>query len=153
MDLPQFLENISQYLSKLVFWWIALTDALPQENFVLYTYGGIAICALILLLLFFWMLPRTLFFSHLRGVIWIIAAAVILTPTSALGDSGEIAPAFIAVAYALLTDNPAAAINALLPILLMIIAGLFIGAIWHFLRYIIENTLIKHQNNSTQIQS
>lgn len=142
MDLT-LLERLSEYLAKLVFWWIHLVEGVAEDKLPVYTYIGCSVAVLLLLLLVLRILPKSL-----RGMLWIISAAVLLTPGDTLGHTGQIAPAIIGVLHGLLMKDYARAINAFLPIIAMTVVGLVIGAIWQILRNVIEKSLDKHRNNS-----
>lgn len=142
MDLT-LLETLSEYLAKVIFWWIHLVDGISEDKLPVYTYAGCSVVVLLLLVLVLRIFPKSL-----RGIIWIISAAILLTPGDTLGSTGQVAPAIIGVLHGFLMGDHARAINALLPIIAMIIVGLIVGAIWQMLRAMIEKTLIKNKDNT-----
>lgn len=123
------LEDISEVLAKVVFAWIQLVDGVPEERLALYTYLG---ASFLVLFFMYWLLkavPRVL-----RAPIWIITAAVLLTPGATIGDTDGNAPAIIGVLHSFLMGEPALAMAVFLPILAVIIAGLIVAALWQFVQ-------------------
>lgn len=123
------LESISEVLAKVVFWWTQLVSGVPEEVLAFNTY---VIGSLLVLLLLYWVLKIVPPF--LRGIIWCLSAAILLTPGETIADTGGTAPAVIGVLHGFLMGEPAAAMSALLPILAVTIVLLIIGAIWKYLR-------------------
>ncbi|MDO5652320.1 MAG: resolvase [Moraxella sp.] len=134
------LDSISEEVAKVVFWWINLVKDIPDTELPLYTYVGMSLIVLVLWFIVAGILPRLL-----RGMSWVIVAAVLLTPGTSLGDSGEIAPAAIGVAHGFLMGDTPHAITAALPIVAVALAGFALIGIWQFLRAGIESYLQKHQ--------
>lgn len=141
MDLA-LLESVSEYLAKIVFWWIGMVDGVPESKLAIYTYVGGSLSVLVLLFFVLRILPKTL-----RGVVWVISAAILLTPGTTLGDLGGLAPAIIDVLHGFLMHDKPRAISSLLSIIAVIIAGLFLGAVWQMLYATIQTTLTKKHAN------
>lgn len=121
------LEAISEILAQVVVRWIKLIEPISEENLSLYTYVG---ASLLVLFCMYWLLK--IFPKALRGALWLMSAAVLLTPGQAIGELGN-APAIIGVVHGLLMGEVALAAMAFLPILAMMIIGLVLGALWQFL--------------------
>lgn len=121
------LESISEVLARVVLWWTHVVDGVPEEQLALHTYVGGSVLVLILLYWVLKLVPR-----FMRGMIWIVSAAILLTPGTTIGDTGGSAPAIIDVLHSLLMGEPSLAILAFLPILAVIIVGLILGAMWKF---------------------
>lgn len=126
------LESISEVLAKIVLWWTRLVEGVPEAELSLWTYVGGSVLVLILLYWVLKILPKAL-----RGIVWILSAAILLTPGSAMGEAGGTAPAIIDAFYHLLMGETALALTAMLPILAVAIAGLVLVAIWQLLRAIL----------------
>lgn len=126
------LETLSDILARVVFWWIRLTKGVSEDVLAQYTYVGSALLVLALLAIIAKCLPR--FLRGFMWVVWAISAALLLTPAPVLGDTGGNAPAVIAALHALLMGEPKLALVAFLPVLGVITALLFIGAIWQFIK-------------------
>ncbi|MDO4251055.1 MAG: hypothetical protein Q4C68_06060 [Moraxella sp.] len=141
------LDSISEALAAVVLWWIRLVKDVPEDKLPVYTYLGASILVLILLYLVLRLLPKSI-----RGILWIIAAAVLLTPGPTLGETGEIAPAIIGVLHGFLMDNQAQAMAGLTSITAVIVVGLVLGVIWQLLRKTIESKLLINKEKKRQAQ-
>ncbi|WP_230656797.1 hypothetical protein [Psychrobacter sp. I-STPA10] len=139
------LETISEYLSDLIIWWSHFVADVPPEQLPLYAYVGFSVVVLLLWLLVARMLPRPL-----GGMSWLALCAVLLTPSMALGDAGEIAPASIGVVYGVLMKDTAAALAHLLPILVVFSVGLFLGFIWSLIRGLVVSNLNKARQQAAK---
>ena len=106
------LEAISDILGEIAIWWGQLVKDVPPADLPMYAYLGGVVIVLVLWLLVARMLPRPL-----GGMSWMILFAVLLAPGTALGDPSVIAPASIAVVYAIMMKDTAGAITNMLPIL------------------------------------
>jgi len=111
----------------------------------MYAYLGGTIIVLLLWILVARVLPKPL-----GGMIWMVIFAVLLAPGTALGEQGEIAPASIGVIYALLMKDTASAVSNSLPILVVLVVGLFIGFVWQLIRGAFESSLDKARRNSAE---
>lgn len=127
------LDSISEWLAKIVLWWVQVVDGIPEQELAFNVYVGGSIIALILLMFALRLVPRMF-----RGIIWVISAAILLTPGTTLGGTGEIAPAIIGVLYSFLMKDTAQAMSGILSILGVAIGGLILGAMWQLLRAVIE---------------
>lgn len=134
LNLP--LDDISNWVSHLVLWWIELVKNVPAEQLPLLAYVGGSILVLLLWLLVVRILPRPI-----GGMSWVVVMAVLLTPGTAAGDSVALAPASIGVVYGLLTKEYATALSSLLPIMVVIVVGFFLGFLWQLIRTAIERSL------------
>lgn len=123
------VEWLSDTLARLVFIWIRLVDGVAEDKLALYTYVGSCITVLLLLLAVLKIVPRVL-----RGVIWIMAAAILLTPGATINDTGGTAPAIIEVIHTFILGETDLAISAFLPIVAVMSVGLILGGIWQLLR-------------------
>ncbi|WP_350559091.1 hypothetical protein [Psychrobacter sp. CAL346-MNA-CIBAN-0220] len=132
------LEKISDILGEIVIWWSQLVRGVPPADLPMYAYLGGAIVVLVLWILVARMLPRPL-----GGMSWMILFAVLLAPGTALSDPGQIAPASISVVYAVMMKDTAAAVTNALPVLVVLVVGLFIGFIWQLIRGAFESSLDK----------
>lgn len=139
------LETISNYLSDLTIWWSHLVADVPPEQLPLYAYVGFSILVLLLWLFVVRILPRPF-----GGMSWLALFAVLLTPSMALGDSGEIAPASIGVVYGILMKDSAAALAHLLPILVVFSVGLVLGFIWSMIRGLVATNMSKARQQAAQ---
>lgn len=118
------LEGISEVLAKFVVLWIHLVDGVPADELPLLAYVGASVLVLILLFFVLRILPK-----FLRGVLWVLAAAILFTPAGTMGDAGGSAPAIIGVAHALLMGQTELAFLNLLPILAVTIVLLVVGGL------------------------
>ena len=139
------LNSISDFLSDLTIWWSHLVADVPPEQLPLYAYVGFSVLVLLLWLLVVRVLPRPF-----GGMSWLALCAVLLTPSMALGDSGEIAPASIGVVYGVLMKDSAAALAHLLPILVVFSVGLILGFIWNMIRGLVASSLNKASQQAVQ---
>ncbi|SNT70199.1 hypothetical protein [Psychrobacter sp. LV10R520-6] len=139
------LETISDILGELVIWWSQMVKDVPPADLPMYAYLGGAIVVLILWLLVARVLPRPL-----GGMSWMVLFAVLLAPGTALDDSSLIAPASISVVYAVMMKDMAAAVTNALPILVVLVVGLFIGFVWQLIRGAFESSLEKARRRSAE---
>ncbi|WP_205760097.1 hypothetical protein [Moraxella lincolnii] len=134
LNLP--LDDISNWVSRFVFWWSDFVKEVPAEQLPLYAYVGGSVLVLLLWILVVRALPKPI-----GGMSWVVLLAVLLTPGTAAGDSVELAPASIGVVYGLLTKDHTTALTSLLPIMVVIVVGLFLGFLWQLIRTAIEQAL------------
>lgn len=139
------LEAISDILGEIVIWWSQMVKDVPPADLPMYAYIGGAVVVLILWILVARMLPRPL-----GGMSWMVLFAVLFAPSSALGDPSQIAPASIGVIYAIMMKDTAGAISHLVPILVVLVVGLFIGFIWQLIRGAFESSLDKARTRSAE---
>ena len=139
------LDAISAVLGNLVVWWSHLVEGVPPAQLPLYAYIGGSIVVLLLWLLVVRLLPKPL-----GGISWVMLFAVLFAPGSALGDPSALAPASIGVVYSLMMKDVSGAIANALPILVVTVAGLFVGFIWQLLRGAIESNLAKSRLRAEQ---
>ncbi len=132
------LDTLSDILGEIVIWWSQAVKGVPPADLPMYAYIGGTVIVLLLWLLVARMLPRPL-----GGMSWMILFAVLLAPGTALSDPGQLAPASIGVVYALMMKDTAAAISSALPILVVLVVGLFIGFVWQLIRGAFESSLAK----------
>ena len=102
------LDQIGSIIGEIVVWWAQLVKGVPPESLPMTAYVGFSIIVLLLWILVVRALPKTL-----AGLSWIILFAVLLTPTTSLGTTPDIAPASIAVVYGILLKDPAIIFNGL----------------------------------------
>lgn len=136
LNLP--LDDISNWVSHLVLWWSDLVQDVPAQDLPLYAYVGGSILVLLLWILVARALPKPI-----GGMSWVVVLAVLLTPGTAAGDSVELAPASIGVVYGVLTKDYTTALSSLLPIMVVIVVGFFLGFLWQLIRAAIERSLYK----------
>jgi glucan phosphoethanolaminetransferase (alkaline phosphatase superfamily) len=139
------LDKISDILGEIVIWWSQMVKNVPPADLPMYAYLGGAVVVLILWLLVARMLPRPI-----GGMSWMILFAILLAPGSALSDPSIIAPATIGVVYAIMMKDTSAAISNGLPILLVLVAGLFIGFVWQLIRGAFESSLDKARQRTAE---
>lgn len=139
------LETISDILGELVIWWSQLVKDVPPADLPMYAYLGGAIMVLVLWVLVARVLPRPL-----GGMSWMILFAVLLAPGTALGDPSVLAPASISVIYAIMMKDIAAAVSNALPILIVLVVGLFIGFVWQLIRGAFESSLDKARQRTAE---
>ena len=132
------LEGLSDILGEIVIWWSQMVSGVPPDDLPMYAYLGFAIIVLVLWLLVARMMPRPL-----GGMSWMILFAVLLAPGTALSDPSTMAPASISVVYAIMMKDTAGAVTNALPVLVVLVAGLFIGFIWQLVRGAFESSLDK----------
>lgn len=136
------LDKISEYVDSLVKWWGEVVKDIPVTDLPLFTYvGGSAI------VLFLWYLVARIIPRPLGGISWIVLCAILLTPGTSLGESTNIAPACVGVVYSVLISDYASALHNLLPIMAVIVAGLFLGFLWQLVRGAVEHALYKRAQN------
>ncbi|WP_201534854.1 hypothetical protein [Psychrobacter immobilis] len=139
------LEAISDILGEIVIWWGQLVKDVPPADLPMYAYLGGVIIVLVLWLLVARMLPRPL-----GGMSWMLLFAVLLAPGTAIGDPSVIAPASIGVVYAIMMKDPAGAIANMLPILVVLVVGLFVGFVWQLIRGAFESSLDKARSRTAE---
>lgn len=132
------LEKISDILGEIVIWWSQLVKGVPPADLPMYAYIGGSIIVLALWILIARMLPRPI-----GGMSWMVLFAVLLAPGTALGDPSLLAPASISVVYAIMMKDTTAAVSNALPVLIVLVVGLFIGFIWQLIRGAFESSLDK----------
>lgn len=130
------LEKISDILGEIVIWWSQMVKGVPPADLPAYAYigGGIVVLAL-------WVLVARILPRPLGGISWVMLFAVLFAPGTALSDPSTIAPASISVVYAVMMKDMAAAASNTLPILVVLVVGLFIGFIWQLIRGAFESSL------------
>ncbi|OXL23767.1 MULTISPECIES: hypothetical protein [unclassified Psychrobacter] len=139
------LEAISDILGEIAIWWGQLVKDVPAADLPMYAYLGGVIIVLVLWVLVARVLPRPL-----GGMSWMILFAVLLAPGTALGDPSVIAPASISVVYAIMMKDTAGAIANLLPILVVLVVGLFVGFVWQLIRGAFESSLDKARRHTSE---
>ena len=139
------LEAISDILGELAIWWGQLVKDVPAADLPMYAYLGGVIMVLVLWLLVARVLPRPL-----GGMSWMILFAVLLAPGTALNDPSVIAPASISVVYAIMMKDTAGAVANMLPILVVLFVGLFVGFVWQLIRGAFESSLDKARSRTAQ---
>lgn len=139
------LEAISEILGEITIWWGQLVKDVPPADLPMYAYLGGVIIVLVLWLLVARMLPRPL-----GGMSWMMLFAVLLAPGTAIGDPSVIAPASIGVVYAIMMKDTTGAITGMLPILVVLVVGLFVGFIWQLIRGAFESSLDKARSHTAE---
>lgn len=139
------LESISDVLGEIAIWWGQLVKDVPPADLPMYAYLGGVILVLVLWLLVARMLPRPL-----GGMSWMMLFAVLLAPGTAIGDPSVIAPASIGVVYAIMMKDTAGAITHMLPILVVLVVGLFVGFIWQLIRGVFESSLDRARSRTAE---
>ena len=139
------LEAISDILGEITIWWGQLVKDVPPADLPMYAYLGGVIIVLVLWLLVARMLPRPL-----GGMSWMMLFAVLLAPGTAIGDPSVIAPASIGVVYAIMMKDTTGAITSMLPILVVLVVGLFVGFIWQLIRGAFESSLDKARSRTAE---
>ena len=139
------LEAISDILGEIAIWWGQLVKDVPPADLPMYAYLGGVIIVLVLWLLVARMLPRPL-----GGMSWMMLFAVLLAPGTTLGDPSVIAPASIGVVYAIMMKDMAGAVANMLPILVVLVVGLFVGFVWQLIRGAFESSLDKARSRSAE---
>lgn len=132
------LDTISDILGELIIWWSQLVKNVPPADLPMYAYIGGAVIVLVLWLLVARMIPRPF-----GGMSWMVLFAVLLAPGTALSDPSVIAPASISVVYAVMMKDTTAAVSNALPVLVVLVVGLFIGFVWQLIRGAFESSLDK----------
>ncbi|MGM8897606.1 MULTISPECIES: hypothetical protein [unclassified Psychrobacter] len=139
------LEKLSDLLGEIVIWWSQMVKDVPPADLPMYAYLGGSIIVLLLWILVARMLPRPL-----GGMSWMVLFAVLLAPGTALSDPSVIAPASISVVYAIMMKDMTGAITNALPILVVLVAGLFLGFVWQLIRGAFESSLDKARHRSAE---
>ena len=139
------LDAISDILGEIIIWWGQLVKDVPVADLPMYAYLGGVIIVLVLWLLVARILPRPL-----GGMSWMILFAVLLAPGTALGDPSVIAPASISVVYAIMMKDVSGAIANMLPIMVVLFVGLFVGFVWQLIRGAFESSLDKARIRTAQ---
>ena len=139
------LDAISDILGEIIIWWGQLVKDVPVADLPMYAYLGGVIIVLVLWLLVARILPRPL-----GGMSWMILFAVLLAPGTALGDPSVIAPASISVVYAIMMKDVSGAIANMLPIMVVLFVGLFVGFVWQLIRGAFESSLDKARSRTAQ---
>lgn len=139
------LEGISDILGEIAIWWGQLVKDVPPADLPMYAYLGGVVIVLVLWLLVARVLPRPL-----GGMSWMMLFAVLLAPGTALGDPSVIAPASISVIYAIMMKDTAGAITNMLPILVVLVVGLFVGFVWQLIRGVFESSLDKARSRTAE---
>ncbi len=145
MQLPS-LDQIGETIGEVVLWWSQLVADIPPDKLPLYAYVGFSIIVLLLWALVVRVLPKTL-----AGLSWIITFAILLTPTTSLGTSPQIAPASIAVVYGILLQDGAIIFNGLLPIMIVITVGCIVGFLWQIMKGGVEKVFEKSKKNDVTV--
>lgn len=138
------LEGLSDILGEIVIWWSQMVSGVPADDLPMYAYLGFSIIVLILWLLVARVIPRPL-----GGMSWMVLFAVLLAPGTALSDPSTIAPASISVVYAVMMKDTAGAVANAIPILVVLVAGLFIGFVWQLIRGAFESSLDKARQHAS----
>lgn len=139
------LESISDILGEIAIWWGQMVKDVPPADLPMYAYLGGAVLVLVLWILVARVLPKPL-----GGMSWMILFAVLLAPGTALGDPSELAPASISVVYAVMMKDYAGAVANMLPILVILVAGLFVGFVWQLIRSAFASSLDKARSRSAE---
>ncbi|MBH0095878.1 hypothetical protein I6E61_05690 [Psychrobacter sp. NZS113] len=139
------LEAISDILGEVAIWWGQMVKDVPPADLPMYAYLGGVVIVLVLWLLVARMLPKPL-----GGMSWMALFAVLLAPGTALNDPSVLAPASINVVYAFMMKDFAGAIANMVPILVVLVAGLFVGFIWQLIRGAFESSLDKARRSSAE---
>lgn len=139
------LEQLSEILGEIVIWWSQMVKNVPPADLPMYAYLGGTVIVLLL-----WILVARIMPKPLGGMSWMVIFAVLLAPGTALGEQGEIAPASIGVVYALMMKDTTSAVSSALPILVVLVVGLFIGFVWQLIRGAFESSLDKARRNSAE---
>lgn len=137
------LDTISEWLASAVVWWSKLVKDVPADDLPFFAYVGASVLTLLLFVLVVRVLPRSF-----GGMLWVFAAAVLLTPGDTLAGTGQVAPAIAGVAHTVLMGDYTGALSAFLPILMVFVVLLFVGAIWQLLRGVIEVSIAKAQETA-----
>ena len=139
------LESISDILGEIAIWWGQMVKDVPPADLPMYAYLGGAILVLVL-----WVLVARVLPKPLGGMSWMILFAVLLAPGTALGDPSELAPASISVVYGIMMKDYAGAIASMLPILVVLVVGLFVGFVWQLIRSAFASSLDKARSRSAE---
>lgn len=139
------LEAISDILGEIAIWWGQMVKDVPPADLPMYAYLGGSILVLVL-----WVLVARVLPKPLGGMSWMIVFAVLLAPGTALGDPSSIAPASISVVYAIMMKDFAGAIANMLPIMVVLVVGLFVGFVWQLIRGAFESSLDKARSRTAE---
>lgn len=139
------LDKISDLLGEIVIWWSQMVKGVPPADLPMYAYLGGSTIVLLLWILVARMMPRPL-----GGMSWMVIFAVLLAPGTALGDPSQIAPASISVVYAIMMKDIAGAVANSLPILVVLVVGLFVGFVWQLIRGAFESSLDKARRSTEE---
>ncbi|MGL5252096.1 MAG: resolvase [Moraxella sp.] len=142
------LDQIGSIIGEIVIWWTQLVRGVPPDKLPLYAYVGFSVVVLLLWILVVRILPKTL-----AGLSWIILFAILLTPTTSIGTTPDIAPASIAVVYGILLKDPAIIFNGLLPMMVVVTVGCILGFVWQILKMGIEKTTKKSSTDQRDLTS
>lgn len=132
------LEQISDLLAGFFSHWARLTNYLPAEQLPWVVY---LVCSGLILLL--WLRIMQIIPRPIKGISFMVLAAVLFTPAQAAGSTGAIAPAIIGVFYALLMQDFKAMFVATVPILMVLSVLLVIGAVWQMVKAILAAQVAK----------
>lgn len=139
------LDKISDILGEIVIWWSQMVKNVAPADLPMYAYLGGAAVVLALWVLVARMMPRPL-----GGMSWMVLFAVLLAPGTALSDPSTLAPASISVVYAIMMKDMAGAVSNSLPVLVVLVLGLFIGFIWQLIRGAFESSLDQARRRSAE---
>ena len=139
------LESISDILGEIAIWWGQMVKDVPPADLPMYAYLGGVVLVLVL-----WILVARVMPKPLGGMSWMVLFAVLVAPGTALGDPSELAPASISVVYAVLMKDYAGAVASMLPILVILVAGLFVGFLWQLIRSAFASSLDKARSRSAE---
>lgn len=139
------LDKISDLLGEIIIWWSQMVKGVPPADLPMYAYLGGSTIVLLLWILVARMMPRPL-----GGMSWMVIFAVLLAPGTALGDPSQIAPASISVVYAIMMKDIAGAVANSLPILVVLVVGLFVGFVWQLIRGAFESSLDKARRSTEE---
>ena len=139
------LEAISDILGEVAIWWGQMVKDVPPADLPMYAYLGGVVIVLVLWLLVARMLPKPI-----GGMSWMLLFAVLLAPGTALNDPSVLAPASIHVVYSIMMKDFAGAIAGMVPILVVLVAGLFVGFIWQLIRGAFESSLDKARRSGAE---
>lgn len=139
------LDKISDLLGEIIIWWSQMVKGVPPADLPMYAYLGGSTIVLLLWILVARMMPRPL-----GGMSWMVIFAVLLAPGTALGDPSQIAPASISVVYAIMMKDIAGAVANSLPILMVLVVGLFVGFVWQLIRGAFESSLDKARRSTEE---
>lgn len=139
------LESISDILGEIAIWWGQMVKDVPPADLPMYAYLGGVVLVLVL-----WILVARVMPKPLGGMSWMVLFAVLVAPGTALGDPSELAPASISVVYAVLMKDYAGAVASMLPILVILVAGLFVGFVWQLIRSAFASSLDKARSRSAE---
>ncbi|MDN5891346.1 MAG: hypothetical protein L0H51_04205, partial [Psychrobacter sp.] len=139
------LETISDILGEIAIWWSQMVKDVPPADLPMYAYLGGAIVVLVLWVLVARVLPRPQ-----GGMSWMMLFAILLAPGSALGDPSVIAPASISVVYAVMMKDFTGAVANMLPIMVVLVVGLFVGFVWQLIRGAFESSLDKARSRTAE---